>query len=343
MAGLRTAVGLEVHAEGELVEVRGLRRVADDEADGVHGGHRERVAAGVVLDEADQLLELLEGEVGLELVGGEGAAGGRLVVGGACRNRRSHGRQPVEDAHNVQQYVEILCNLSIRRSPHGRARRQIDRSLRRSTRGSASWRRPAGSASRAARSRRASTSSTEQGVITGWGPELSAEALGYPVTAFLTLEIRQDAEQHGGHDVVGAHLAAIPEVLEAHTITGAGDLWARVVARSNTDLQRVIDLVLEEPGDRAVLDRDRAGHAGPLPGAAPGQAGDGRQVARRRHGSGPVSGAGPRPRRPPRRPAGRSRPRRGRRGSRCRRWPRARRHRAPGPRRPGRRAAAPRW
>src|SRR5690242_9970055 len=28
------------------------------------------------------------------------------------------------------------------------------------------------------------------GVISGWGPELRPEALGYPVTAFLTLEIR---------------------------------------------------------------------------------------------------------------------------------------------------------
>ena len=43
------------------------------------------------------------------------------------------------------------------------------------------------------------------------------------------------------------HLARIPEVLEAFTITGAGDMWARVVARSNTDLQRVIDLVLNDP------------------------------------------------------------------------------------------------
>src|SRR3954462_15488353 len=73
------------------------------------------------------------------------------------------------------------------------------------------------------------------GVITGWGPDLSPAALGYPVTAFLTLEIRQ-GERQGGHDTVGAHLAAIPEVLEVHTITEAGDLWARVVARSNSDL-----------------------------------------------------------------------------------------------------------
>jgi DNA-binding Lrp family transcriptional regulator len=85
------------------------------------------------------------------------------------------------------------------------------------------------------------------GVITGWGPDLSPEALGYPVTAFLTLEIRQEASHGSGHDAVGGHLAAIPEVLEAHTITGAGDLMVRVVARSNADLQRVIDLVLAAP------------------------------------------------------------------------------------------------
>ena len=84
------------------------------------------------------------------------------------------------------------------------------------------------------------------GVITGFGPELSPEALGYPVTAFLTLEIRQGA----GHDTVARHLETIPEVLEAFTITGSGDMWARVVARSNTDLQRVIDRVL---GNEAIV------------------------------------------------------------------------------------------
>ena len=89
---------------------------------------------------------------------------------------------------------------------------------------------------------------TAQGVVTGWGPDLAPEALGYPVTAFLTLEIRQEPAAAGGHDTVGDHLAQIPEVLEAHTITGAGDMWARVVARSNTDLQRVIDRVLSSAG-----------------------------------------------------------------------------------------------
>lgn len=82
------------------------------------------------------------------------------------------------------------------------------------------------------------------GVIRGWGPDVDPGELGYPVTAFLTLEIRQGA----GHEAVSRHLATIPEVLEAFTITGAGDVWCRCVARSNADLQRVIDAVVAVEG-----------------------------------------------------------------------------------------------
>lgn len=82
---------------------------------------------------------------------------------------------------------------------------------------------------------------TARGVVRGFGPDVSPPALGYGVMAFVTLEIRQRV----GHDPVAEHLAAIPEVLEAHTITGStGDLWCRIVARSNADLQRVIDAVV---------------------------------------------------------------------------------------------------
>lgn len=83
-----------------------------------------------------------------------------------------------------------------------------------------------------------------RGIITGFGPELDPSALGYAVTAFVTLEIRQ----HEGHDVVAVHLATIPEVLEAHTITGSGDILCRIVARSNADLQRVIDEIVAYQG-----------------------------------------------------------------------------------------------
>jgi DNA-binding Lrp family transcriptional regulator len=83
-----------------------------------------------------------------------------------------------------------------------------------------------------------------RGVVRGHGPDIDPAALGYGVTAFVTLEIRQ----RYGHDPVATHLADIPEVLEAHTITGTGDLMCRIVARSNADLQRVIDLVVSYEG-----------------------------------------------------------------------------------------------
>jgi DNA-binding Lrp family transcriptional regulator len=84
----------------------------------------------------------------------------------------------------------------------------------------------------------------ERGAITGYGPDVDPAALGYKVTAFITLEIRQA----GGHDPVAERLAAIPEVLEVHTITGAGDMLCRVVARSNADLQRVLDAIVSTEG-----------------------------------------------------------------------------------------------
>jgi DNA-binding Lrp family transcriptional regulator len=84
----------------------------------------------------------------------------------------------------------------------------------------------------------------ERGVITGYGPDVDPAALGYEVTAFITLEIRQA----GGHDPVADRLSAIPEVLEVHTITGAGDMLCRVVARSNADLQRVLDAIVSTAG-----------------------------------------------------------------------------------------------
>ncbi|MET8815199.1 Lrp/AsnC family transcriptional regulator [Streptomyces sp. NPDC004549] len=77
------------------------------------------------------------------------------------------------------------------------------------------------------------------GVIRGFGPQVDPAALGYPVTAFATLQIRQ-----GRGPDVRAHLTGVPEVLELLTTTGTGDMLCRLVARSNADLQRVIDRVV---------------------------------------------------------------------------------------------------
>lgn len=81
----------------------------------------------------------------------------------------------------------------------------------------------------------------ERRVISSLAPTLSTTALGYPVMAFCTLQIRQ----RNGRQAVVDHLRGIPEVLEVHTITGGGDLLARVVAQDNADLQRVIDQIVE--------------------------------------------------------------------------------------------------
>ncbi|MEU7903231.1 Lrp/AsnC family transcriptional regulator [Actinoplanes sp. NPDC049118] len=85
---------------------------------------------------------------------------------------------------------------------------------------------------------------TARGAIRGFGPDVSPAAIGYGVMSFVTLEI----SQRYGHTAVTTHLADIPEVLEAHTITGSGDLMCRIVARSNADLQRVIDTILAYEG-----------------------------------------------------------------------------------------------
>jgi DNA-binding Lrp family transcriptional regulator len=83
-----------------------------------------------------------------------------------------------------------------------------------------------------------------RGVVKGYGPDIDPAALGHGVSAFVTLEIRQA----GGHDPVAERLAGIPEVLQVHTITGTGDMLCRVVARTNADLQRVIDAIVGVAG-----------------------------------------------------------------------------------------------
>ncbi len=111
-----------------------------------------------------------------------------------------------------------------------------------------------------------------RGVITGYGPDVDPVALGHGVTAFVTLEIRQP----GGHDPVAGRLAAIPEVLEAHTITGSSDMLCRVVARTNADLQRVIDAIVDVAGVERASTVIALATPAALPGAAAGGRGCGR-------------------------------------------------------------------
>ncbi|MFD9485656.1 Lrp/AsnC family transcriptional regulator [Streptomyces sp. NPDC059991] len=81
------------------------------------------------------------------------------------------------------------------------------------------------------------------GVITGTGPFLSPAALGHPVLAFVHVEVTQ-----GRLNEVGDALAAVPEIVEAFSITGGGDLLTRVVARDAGHLEDVIQRLIQLPG-----------------------------------------------------------------------------------------------
>ena len=73
------------------------------------------------------------------------------------------------------------------------------------------------------------------GVITGYGPEVDITAAGFPVQAFVTLEIAQ-----GSLDKLHRDLSSIPGVIEAYATTGTADVLCRVAAASNPDLQQIL-------------------------------------------------------------------------------------------------------
>lgn len=81
------------------------------------------------------------------------------------------------------------------------------------------------------------------GVISAAGPRVSAAALGHPVLAFARIEVTQ-----GRLDGVADALAAVPEIIEVFSVTGGGDLLARVVARDNAHLEDIIQRLTRMPG-----------------------------------------------------------------------------------------------
>jgi DNA-binding Lrp family transcriptional regulator len=89
------------------------------------------------------------------------------------------------------------------------------------------------------------------GVITKLGPHISPRALGYAVESYTVLEVEQASRRE-----LFAGLAAVPNVLEAHIVTGpGGDILCRLAARDNDDLRAVIDSILDIPGVRRASTR----------------------------------------------------------------------------------------
>lgn len=73
------------------------------------------------------------------------------------------------------------------------------------------------------------------GIITGYGPDVDVGAAGFPLQAFVSLEIAQ-----GALEDVARELAALPAVLEAYATTGSSDVLCRLAASSHGDLQQAL-------------------------------------------------------------------------------------------------------
>jgi DNA-binding Lrp family transcriptional regulator len=81
------------------------------------------------------------------------------------------------------------------------------------------------------------------GVLAPFDRRVRPEALGYPLTAYITVTV----VQRGLADVSDA-LARIPEVLEVTGLSGVADLLVEVAARDADDLWRITEQVLAIPG-----------------------------------------------------------------------------------------------
>jgi len=75
---------------------------------------------------------------------------------------------------------------------------------------------------------------TDGGVITGYTATVNPEALGYAVQAFVRL-----AYPTGNYKPFHDLLAVLPEVVEAHHVTGDDCFVLKVLARSMRDLERI--------------------------------------------------------------------------------------------------------
>jgi DNA-binding Lrp family transcriptional regulator len=81
------------------------------------------------------------------------------------------------------------------------------------------------------------------GALLDYDRRVDPAALGYPLTAFVSIEISQS---NGDRALAG--LRAVPEVVEIHATTGEADFLVKVVARGTEDLHRVTNAMLTIAG-----------------------------------------------------------------------------------------------
>jgi DNA-binding Lrp family transcriptional regulator len=82
-----------------------------------------------------------------------------------------------------------------------------------------------------------------RGVLDSFDRRIDPAALGYPLTAFITVRVTQRLLAE-----LSDALADIPEVVEVIGLSGPADLLVRVVAADAEDLYRVAGQILATPG-----------------------------------------------------------------------------------------------
>jgi DNA-binding Lrp family transcriptional regulator len=82
-----------------------------------------------------------------------------------------------------------------------------------------------------------------RGAVTSFERRINPAALGYPLTAFVTVQVvqRRLAE-------VAAALDGVPEVIEVLGLSGQADLLVQVAARDADDLYRIAGQLLATEG-----------------------------------------------------------------------------------------------
>jgi Lrp/AsnC family leucine-responsive transcriptional regulator len=87
----------------------------------------------------------------------------------------------------------------------------------------------------------------ERGVIRGYVAQVDAEALGYGVTAYVSMSIAGD--QFGRVREIEREIAAYPQILECHAVSGDSDYLLKVVAHDLKSLSQLLtDRLMQIPG-----------------------------------------------------------------------------------------------
>jgi DNA-binding Lrp family transcriptional regulator len=82
-----------------------------------------------------------------------------------------------------------------------------------------------------------------RGAVRSFERRIDPAALGYPLTAFVTVQVVQRRL-----DEVAAALSGVPEVVEVLGLSGPADLLVQVVARDADDLYRIAGQLLATEG-----------------------------------------------------------------------------------------------